>query len=151
MKDLSKESYEKRQQQLYDLMVWLSVGIAVPMTFLSGPIIVLLFGKAYASAGNVLAIHIWTSVFVFLGVASGKFLLAENRQILCLQRTLLGAALNVFLNYLLIPPFESIGAAFATLAANIIAAYFFDLFSPATRDMFFMKTRAFNLMRTIRS
>ena len=67
-----------------DLMVWLSVGVALPMTFLSTPIVSLLFGESFAASGPVLAIHIWASVFVFLGVASGKWFLAENRQILSL-------------------------------------------------------------------
>jgi PST family polysaccharide transporter len=83
--------YYERLQRLYDLMVWLSVLIAIPMTFIAAPLITLLYGNAYEEAGKVLAIHIWASVFVFLGVASSQWFIAENRQILSLQRTLAGA------------------------------------------------------------
>jgi PST family polysaccharide transporter len=82
-------------------MVWLSVAIALPMTFLSTTIVVVLFGQAYAESGPVLAIHIWASVFVFLGVASSQWFVAENRQILSFQRTVLGALINVILNFTL--------------------------------------------------
>lgn len=143
----NKEKYFQRLQQLYEFMVWLSVGIAVPMTFLSTPIIVWIYGVSYSSAGAILAIHIWTAVFVFLGVASGKHFIVENRQMLLFKRTLLGAIVNIVLNLVLIPRFGSIGAAFSTIAANAAAAYFFDFFSKSTRDMFAMKSRALNLFR----
>ena len=146
-KKQSETLYYQRLQRLYDLMVWLSVAVALPMTFLAGPIVVLLYGPAYAEAGTVLAIHIWTSVFVFLGVASSQWFIAENRQILGFQRTLLGAAINIFLNYILIPQFGPIGAATATVAAQLTAAWFFDAIQSITRDMFFMKAKSMNLLR----
>lgn len=148
-KKRSEAQYYQRLQRLYDLMVWLSVAVALPMTFLSTPVVILLFGEAYAASGIVLAIHIWAAVFVFLGVASGKWFLAENRQILSFQRTALGLVVNVILNFLLIPDFGAVGAAIATVAANAAAAYFFDLVNIGTRDMFIMKSRALNLSRAL--
>jgi len=53
--------YLQRFQQLYDLMVWLSIAIALPMTFLSTPIEVALFLPADAESDPVLAIHKWAS------------------------------------------------------------------------------------------
>ena len=146
-KQRSEEEYYRRLQQLYDLMVWLSIAIALPMTFLSTPIVVLLFGEAYADSGSVLAIHIWAAVFVFLGVASGKWFLAENRQVLSLQRTVLGAVANVALNLWLIPLYGAIGAALATVASQALAAWLFDLMQPSTRSMFVMKLNSMNPLR----
>jgi len=143
-KQRSEEEYYRRLQQLYDLMVWLSIAIALPMTFLSTPIVVLLFGEAYADSGSVLAIHIWAAVFVFLGVASGKWFIAENLQVLSLQRTLMGAFANIFFNLWLIPFYGTIGAAVATIASYAIAAFFADLFQKETRRMFVMKLNAMN-------
>ena len=40
--------YYRRLQQLYDLVVSLGIVVALAMTFLSGPIISLLYGPAYA-------------------------------------------------------------------------------------------------------
>ena len=148
-KKRSQVEYYERLQRLYDLMVLISVGIALPMTFLSAPVVTLLFGESYAESGSVLAIHIWAAVFVFLGVASDKWFLAENRQILSFQRTLLGAAMNVPLNLFLIPRFGVIGAALATVASQATVAWLFDLIQPETRSMFFMKIRSINIFRFV--
>ncbi len=146
-KKRDEAQYLQRLQRLYDLMVWLSVAIALPMTFLSTPIVVALFGSAYAESGPVLAIHIWASVFVFLGVASNQWFVAENSQILGLQRTLLGLIVNIILNFIFIPWFGVIGAAVATLCGQILAAWLFDLLQSSTRGVFIMKSKSFNLIK----
>ena len=138
--------YLQRLQRLYELMVWLSVSIALPMTFLSTPIVTALFGPIYAEAGPVLAIHIWASVFVFLGVASGQWFIAENRQMLSFQRTLLGSLINIALNYILIPKLGVLGAAYATVMAQASVCLFYDVLQKETRPMFVMKLKSFNLM-----
>lgn len=148
-KKRSERLYYDRLQRLYDLMVWLAIAVALPMTFLSTAIVTLLFGDAYAQAGSVLAIHIWAAVFVFLGVASGKWFLAENRQIFSLQRTVFGAIANVILNLLMIPNFGVLGAAWATVVSYAIAAMFADVAQRETRRMFIMKISAFNLAGAI--
>lgn len=149
-KKRSLTEYYARLQKLYDLMVLISVAVALPMTFLSGPIIGLLFGEAYSGAGTLLAIHIWASVFVFLGVASGKYFLAENWQILSFQRTALGAIVNVALNFLLIPKYSTVGASIATVLSQAIAAWLFDAIQPITRGLFLMKTKSMNPYRIVK-
>lgn len=146
-KKRSEAEYYARLQKLYDLMVWVSVSVALPMTFLATPLVMLLFGETYAAAGTVLAIHIWASIFVFLGVASGKWFLTENRQLLSLQRTVLGAIANIALNLWLIPLYGAVGAAIATVISQSIAAWLFDPLQVVSRPMFFMKLRAMNLFR----
>ncbi len=141
--------YLQRLQRLYDLMVRLSIVIALPMTFIATPLVVTLFGSAYAKSGPVLAIHIWASVFVFLGVASSQWFVAENRQILSFQRTLLGAVVNVILNLILIPPFGPIGAAVATVIAYAMAAFLADLLQKGTRQMFLMKLSSMNIFKSL--
>jgi PST family polysaccharide transporter len=139
--------YKQRLQKLYDLMVLLTLAVALPMTFLSDWIVVLLFGQAYSAAGTVLSIHIWATLFVFLGVASEKWFLAENRQILSFQRTLLGALVNIGLNIILIPKFGIIGAALTTVFSYAIAAMLADVIQKETRPMFAMKVRSLNILR----
>lgn len=145
-KKLSEELYYNRLQRLFTLMVWLAIAIAVPMTFLSNWLITQLYGEAYEQAGHVLAIHIWTGIFVFLGVASGSWFTSENLQRFAFYRTFAGAILNVGLNFILIPAYGITGAAVATLLAQAMAAFVFDFFTKRTRMVFFMKLKTFNLM-----
>jgi PST family polysaccharide transporter len=141
-KKRSEALYYQRLQQLYTLLVGISVGVALPMTFLSTPIVMFLFGEAFAESGSVLAIHIWATVFVSLGVSSGKWLIIEGFQILALKRNLYGAIINVILNLVLIPAYQAIGAAVASLLAYMISYYFMDAFDARTRYVFFQKTYA---------
>ena len=145
----SEAQYYRRLQLLFDVMVWLSIGVAVPMTFLSTPVVTLLFGSDYAAAGEVLAVHIWAAIFVFLGVASSNWYLAENRLVLNLQRAILGMAVNVVLNLCLIPSYGALGAAWATVISYAAAAFFFDLLQRETRRIFVMKVASFNIFGVI--
>jgi len=139
--------YYKRLQRLFDLMTWVSLVVAFTVTFLSEYMVVLLFGDTYKAAGVVLTIHIWSGIFVFLGVASEKWFLAENLQVLSLLRTVLGALTNVILNILLIPKYGVLGAAWGTVAAQFAANILFDGMHAKTRNIFVMKIRTINPQR----
>jgi len=114
----SATTYEERVQKLYDLMVWGSVAVALPTTLLSDWIILILYGTDFQEAADVLRIYIWAGVFVSLGVASSKWLVAENLQRYSFYVTTLGAILNVGCNLWFIPIYGIKGAAFATLMAQ---------------------------------
>ncbi len=154
-KQQSKELYNSRLQNLYNLMVLLAVVIALPMTFMSDWIVMLLYGEQYNEAGNVLMIHIWAGVFVFVGVASGKWLIAENLQIFYSIYTTIGAVLNIILNYILIGKFGIKGAAVATLISYFVSAYLCLVFHKKTRSNFInlskslLFIRIFNVKKTI--
>ena len=146
-KKRSDKQYYARLQKLFDLMVVISVGLALPTTFLSTSIVTLLFGETYGDAGMILSIHIWAAVFVFLGAASSKWYIAEGRQVLSLQRTVIGAIINIALNLLLIPNYGGTGAALATLISQFTANFLFDIIYNVTRRIFFMKLKAMNPLR----
>ena len=137
-----KEVYYQRLQKLYDLMVWIAIVIALPTTFLSTFVIEFLYGKEYLGSSSVLIIHIWTAVFVFLGVASSKYLLAENFIKKTFYRTFIGALLNIIMNYYLIGIIGIQGAAISTLVSHFFAAYFYDILDKDLRIMFIMKTKS---------
>ena len=145
-KKRSEKQYYERLQKLYDLVVVISLVVMLPITFLSTYIVNLLFGEAYSGAGIVLSIHIWSIIFVSLGMASIWYT-AENRQVLILQRTVIGSIFNVALNLLLIPNFGAVGAAIATVASQAVSTLLFDGLQIETRRIFFMKLKAMNPLR----
>lgn len=150
MKQDCKKKYLHRTQQLFDWLVLLSISVAIITTFLSDFVIEILYGKLYADASIVLSIHVWASVFVCLGVASSQNLLAENRQIISMQRTFAGLITNIFLNLILIPGYGAIGAAVATVVSQAMAAFVFDLLQKETRMLFKMKMRSILLVNFIK-
>lgn len=149
-KDHSISLYYERLQKLFDIMVWLSLCAAIPMTFMSTAVVAFLFGDVFAPAGAVLSIHIWAAVFVFLGVVSNKWLVAENRGGLVFHRSLLGMTTNILLNLLLIPAYGPIGAAIATVVSQAAAVLLADLIQKETRNLFRMKISSMNPVASLR-
>lgn len=140
-KKKSEELYYARLQRLYDLMVWMAIAIALPMTFLSDWVINLLYGSAYSQAGSVLMIHIWAGVNVAVGTAWSKWILNENKQLIALYAHLLGAFLNIFFNFYLIDLYGIKGAALATLLSSFISALFsYSLYKPKISYSMFLKS-----------
>jgi len=139
----SEELYRQRLMQMFSLMVWISVSLSLFFTFSSKHIVVFLYGEEFLESGSVLAIHIWASVSVFLGVVSGKHLLVENFIKLCFLRVVIGAFSNLLLNFALIPQFGIRGAAIATGLSYFIAVFFVILI-PKTYKHGLMMLQSFN-------
>lgn len=140
----SSKMYEKRLLRLYTLMVWFGLTIAIIITLSSNWLIHTLYGSSYHEAVTILSIHIWAGVFVFLGVAFSKYLVAEGLAVRALYRTLSGAILNIILNLVLIPIYGIIGAAVATLISQIVANMLYDVFDYRLRSALNLKLIAFN-------
>jgi O-antigen/teichoic acid export membrane protein len=127
------DRYKKRLINLYDLLVYISVPVAILISFFGTDIIHILYGNQYEGAGQMLSIHIWSGIFVFLGIASGQYLVAEGLTNISFQRTAAGAILNIALNFWLIPHYGGIGASLATLVACFVST-FYILLIPKTRE-----------------
>lgn len=134
--------YYARLQSYFNSMTRIAYAIALPTTLLSSPIIQLLFGAPYAAAAPILTVHIWASVFVFLGVAQESWNISENLLHLVLYRCLIGAVVNVLLNLVLIPPYAGLGAAIATVLSYAFASVFSNLLFRQTRPILVMQLKS---------
>jgi O-antigen/teichoic acid export membrane protein len=142
-RDSNLALYTRRLQRLYDAMAASSLVLAILISFVGRYLILLIYGHKYADAAGILAVHVWSGVFVFLGVVGAQQMIYESMAKMQLQRSAVGAVVNVGLNFLLIPRFGGLGSAIATLIAQGLAAYVMDFFSSRTRHIFWMKTRAY--------
>jgi O-antigen/teichoic acid export membrane protein len=147
----SEIAYKKTLGSLYRTLVYLGIFIAVVITFLSKYIVVALFDQAYIDAADVLTIHIWTGVFVCIGLVNIRWLILENLQVFSTGYTIIGAFLNIGLNLILIPELGIKGAAIATLISQSASGYFCLLLHHKTRQSFFFITRAIFLGNTSES
>ncbi len=149
-KDTSETLYYDRLQKLFNLMAVIGYAVAIPMTFISTPTIALLFGQEYVIAGSVLSVHIWAGLFVTLGVARDPWLMSEGLTKFSAATTTCGAIANIILNFLLIPQYGIMGAAIATVIAQLVASYFANAFYPQTRIVFVSQTRAIALVDLVK-
>jgi O-antigen/teichoic acid export membrane protein len=146
-KAVSEELFYDRLQKFYNMMAFIGYAVALPVTFLAGWVVELLFGHAYGKAGAMLAVLIWAGLFVNLGVARSSFLMSMNWTKVHFMTVFMGCLVNVALNYILIPRYGGMGAVIASCIAYWVAAHgscylykpLFRTGNMLTRALFFPK------------
>jgi O-antigen/teichoic acid export membrane protein len=140
--DHDQELYKIRLQQLFDLLFMLALIVAVIITLLAEPIILFVFGPEYSASSEILVVHIWAAIFIFMRAAFSKWILIENVLMFSLITQGLGAVVNVALNFILIPHYGGLGAAYATLFSYATASYLSLVLYSRSRIVFNMMTLA---------
>ncbi|SDF69865.1 flippase [Terriglobus roseus] len=134
--------YYQRLGRLFSTVSLLALSIGGLVLLVAKPIILFLYSDAYRAAAPVLSVHIWASVFVFLGVAQAPWDFAEDALKLGFYRTFSGGVSNVLLNLYLLPRYGAMGAAIATVISYALSSVFGNLFSAKTRPIFYMQARS---------
>jgi O-antigen/teichoic acid export membrane protein len=123
LRSTDPEQFERKLQQLYNLLAFLGYAVALPVTFIAPWLVRLLFGSAYQTAAPLLAVLIWAGLFANLSVVRNAHFIALDWGRSLLWATSLGATSNVLLNLLLIPRYGALGAAIATCLSYWVAAH----------------------------
>jgi PST family polysaccharide transporter len=90
-------------------------------------------------------------LFVFWGVAQGPWYITEGLVRLQLYRAASGAVANVLLNLVLIPRYQSMGAAIATVISYGVADVLWNAFNPKTRVVFILQMKSLAFPRYLLS
>ncbi|MBK9061104.1 MAG: flippase [Flavobacteriales bacterium] len=98
-----RKLYEDRLVNQYRLMFILFLLVSVPLFFIAEPVMVLLFGEKFRMAGYLLSLFAIRLFFTNMGVAKSSFITNESMFKYSLVTAVVGATLNITLNYLLIP------------------------------------------------
>jgi len=130
------EAFVGKIRNFIEWMAKISIAIAIFVSVFSRQIIDVLYGAKYSGADSVLVAHIWALVPMFIGVASGQYLVIENLQRYNIYKTGIGLGVNLLLNVILIPGMGAIGAAIATLISFYISAILSNALFSATRQLF---------------
>jgi O-antigen/teichoic acid export membrane protein len=145
-KTKAQSIYYKRITNLYSLLFWISIVIAVFITLFGSTIINYLYGEEFLAADNILNIYIWSNVFFFFTTISSKWLVAEGFYLHSFYRNILGATINVVLNFILLEKIGVIGAAISTLISYSFVGLFYDLFFKELRVNFKLKLKSILLI-----
>lgn len=128
--------YESRMTNLYRLMFLLCLLTSIPLYFVAQPLIVFLYGEEFRYAGQLLALFAMRLVFPYMGMAKTSFITNEGLFKYSLLTAIVGALINVVMNYLLIPGMGAEGALWATMVSFIVGLFLMDLFFERTRRNF---------------
>lgn len=117
----SREEFNRIFNYSIRVFILLSLPIAVWLVILSDEIILLAYGETYAQSSHVLSILAMSLVIVLPGSLFFSVFSAIHKQRLFLLVTLTTLLSNFCLDYWLIPRYNQVGAAAATMAAEMIS------------------------------
>jgi O-antigen/teichoic acid export membrane protein len=123
----SGELLKKAFHKSFKVLVGAGIPASVGSFLLAEKIILFLFGPQYKHSIAALKILSLLIVFSYLNSLAGYFLTSINRQALTAKIMAATAGINIFLNFILIPRYSYIGAAYATVVSEILFLTFFFL------------------------
>jgi len=127
------KAYRLALLRFFRINALLAFCICIPISLAAPWIIRLLFGPTYSEAGPVLAVYVWSLLFIFIGQARGQHLLNELLTHLPMWFSGFGLLVNLIACLFLIPPFGAMGAAVATVTSQCISAFLSSFFHVKTR------------------
>lgn len=151
LKEKDKILFHKNLEDLCRLMTVIAYGTSLPFSLFSGPIISLFYGSQYQASAPMLAVMIWTTLFVNIGAVKGALITIMNWGKLNLFTMVIACLANIALNFLLIPKYGGVGAATATLVAQALSAYGLCFCLPQLRQTAVMMTKAMTLSWILRA
>jgi len=144
------EFYHRQFERLFLLAVAAGLLFSLMLTFGATAIVTFIFGSNYSGAANVLVVHGWTILFIFIGITQSGYDVTEGLTWFATFRTVVGALLNIALNLILIPRHGAVGSAVATLVAQIFSAVLLNALHPKTRPILRMQLMAILLLPALR-
>ena len=116
-----REQYRKTFALAVDVLTCITIPMAIGVFFYGKEIILMLSTKEYLGAVSGMCLLFVSLFFATLGnlYSTGAVLLAGKEKYMLIA-TAIGAAVNLCVNYALIPVYGSLGAAIGTLATEVI-------------------------------
>lgn len=132
--DSDRAAYRKRIRQLYAVIFYISLIVALIFTVFSNQIITFIYGNNYLKASVPLKIACWSTVFSYFGVARFIWMQCENKHYLERRITLFGLIFNLIMNFILIRSFGIIGAAITLTVTQFFMNFILLFFFKETRQ-----------------
>ena len=141
-RERSEQEYIHKGQQFMNLSLWCSFLAAILTSVLSYWVVQYTFGPEFLPAVAVLQVLSFKAASVALSNTAGAMLVTEGLQRWAILRDGFGCIVCVVLNYLLLPRYGIMAAAFVAIASNVAAGYLADAMIPAYRHLFVRQTKA---------
>ncbi|MBF0205548.1 MAG: flippase [Oligoflexia bacterium] len=148
-KKRSLSDYYRKLQKLFAFMNALAVVVILPTAIFSEFLVTLIFGSEYLPAAPILRVHIFANFFIFIALAQDPWDIVEKHMKFVLLKTLFAAISNVLLNLWLIPRYQGMGAAWATLIAYS-SIFYLNIFHRKCRKAMLLEIKALFFWKYLR-
>ena len=106
--------------RLLKFLLLAALSLATFIFLFSKDLIRLLYGNEYINGANALQILVWSTAIIYINFIFANTTRATNKQRFTAKVVMMGAVINVILNFILIPKYNIIGAAVATLITEVL-------------------------------
>lgn len=137
-----RNAYIAKVQQFMNISVWLCLLCSAFVSVISYWLILYTYGEIFLPASAILQVLSFKMASVALSNSGGIMVIVERLQKWVFFRDILGCVVCVVLNWLLLPRYGAIAAAFVAIAANLAAGYLADAFVPSYHHIFRQQTKA---------
>lgn len=141
----NKEAFERKNRQLYAIVIYVSIFVAIMFMLFGKFAIVLIYGVEYEPSANLLKIIAWYTIFSYLGVARDAWIVCTEAQKYLKYIYISAAMANVILNLIFIPIWGAAGAAVASLLTQILTGMVLPCFIKQMRPNVKLMAEAFIL------
>lgn len=145
IKKKNQEEFLNKTQAYIDIMTFLWLGVAIPISLASPFLIHFLYGPSYQPTASILSIYIWAQFGTNFGVARSTYMVLEGRVGIKPLLTVIGAVLNICLNYYMIPKLGGYGATVATLITYFVTNVLLNFVVPDLKFIGVCMLRSLNL------
>lgn len=135
----NNEQYLKLLENVYKLVLWVSLPFVVVLVYFNEFIINVLYGTSFSESANILSVLGFSLIFISIGSVSNKILYVEHYEKKYLIRSIFGFIFNILLNYYLIQKYGAIGAAISTLITLFMIYYVYDLLDKELWRFYYLK------------
>ena len=149
LKEKNHQDYLDKLQVYFDISTLIWLASAIPVSLLSHYIVQILYGSDFAPAGTLLSVYVWSQFNSCWGVARGTILTIESKLKFNLILTIIGAIVNLILNYIFIPTYGAMGATIATIVTYAIVIILINFLIKELRFVGTLIMRSFNFYAAI--
>ena len=123
-------------------VTWISVLMSLAVTLAAPWMIGWTYGAKYAAAVPILQVLIWKTVGMALSTSAGNLIIIEGIQKWAAIRNVLGCLVCVGLNWVVLPRWGVLGAAWVTLATISVTGCLANLAIPPYHGIFRLQCKA---------
>lgn len=135
-------AYRKKAEEMTGGVTWLSVLMALAVALAAPWMIGWTYGPKYAAAVPILQVLIWKTVGMALSTSAGYLIIIEGIQKWAVIRNVLGCMVCVGLNWVVLPRWGVLGAAWVTLATISVTGCLANLAIPPYHGIFRLQCKA---------
>ncbi|EKA4521594.1 oligosaccharide flippase family protein [Vibrio cholerae] len=125
---------------MFSILFSVSFFLSVIIYFFSDLIISSLYGESFHGAEQMLEILVWKWIFIFPAALYSRLLILYGLSKYELFKSFFVAILSLSLNFILIPKYGVVSAAYISLFSYFIADFLIYLFFKKTRFIFYMES-----------